>query len=208
MTQHDRSHEPEPFVVPLGKPGEYLAVGAGGWAYVETPDPTLSAWVQLRTVGSRIEVGTVVLEKVPGLPGIDARELGKLRLGGIERAINSPAYVDALRSHLPTSADEIAAADIGMRLAEEFAPVHTGLRVARKVSIHLNVPVDRKKPDEFYKRVAEVHAAISGLSAKPAVDIARANNVPTSTVYRWLKEARRRGILASAQRSQSEGVGQ
>jgi hypothetical protein len=57
-------------------------------------------------------------------------------------------------------------------------------------------PGTRRKPDKFYAHVAEVYLAQASISDRPAKDLAEANDgLPVSTVHRWLKEARNRGLL-------------
>jgi hypothetical protein len=53
-------------------------------------------------------------------------------------------------------------------------------------------------PDGFYEGVAAAyHRAVSERVA-PAQTIAEANRVPVTTVHRWIREARRRGLLPPA----------
>lgn len=70
-----------------------------------------------------------------------------------------------------------------------------GKRRPRRPSLRIEVPPDRKKPDRFYQRVADLYLWLSSQSSRPAEDLAEANGVPASTVHRWIKEARRRDIL-------------
>lgn len=68
---------------------------------------------------------------------------------------------------------------------------------ARMPRPKLRLPHDagRKRPDAFYEKLAEVYLAQASISNRPAQDVAMANEIPVSTVHRWLKEARARGIL-------------
>lgn len=52
-----------------------------------------------------------------------------------------------------------------------------------------------RKPDSFYERVAYLvrYCAEHGIAHGPR--LAKDNHVPESTVYRWVHEARRRGLL-------------
>ena len=52
--------------------------------------------------------------------------------------------------------------------------------------------------EEGYRKVTTFRPAIIVESEKAALAIADANGVELSTVYRWLKEARRRGLVAPA----------
>jgi hypothetical protein len=66
-----------------------------------------------------------------------------------------------------------------------------------KPPLRFNMPEGRRKPDAFYERVARAYMWLStwGGSRRPAAQIAEVNQVPATTVHRWIKEARRRGLL-------------
>jgi len=66
-----------------------------------------------------------------------------------------------------------------------------------KPPLRFNIPQGRRKPDAFYERVARAYMWLStwGKSRAPAAQIAEVNRVPVTTVHRWIKEARRRGLL-------------
>ncbi len=51
-------------------------------------------------------------------------------------------------------------------------------------------------PDAFYDAVAAVYRQLASASPRPVAEIAGANDVPVTTAQRWVKEARRRGLLA------------
>jgi DNA invertase Pin-like site-specific DNA recombinase len=72
---------------------------------------------------------------------------------------------------------------------------------ARRPSLKLRIPKATKKPNDFYRRVAQIFSELQRQGIKgPANEVAAANEVPVSTVHRWLKEARRRGLLGPGQR--------
>lgn len=50
-------------------------------------------------------------------------------------------------------------------------------------------------PDEFYARVADQYRALAVTSGKPVAGLTRAAEVPYSTAARWVREARKRGLL-------------
>ena len=50
-------------------------------------------------------------------------------------------------------------------------------------------------PDAFYVAVAAVYRRLAATSPRPVADLARDNAVPVTTAQRWVKEARRRGML-------------
>ena len=57
--------------------------------------------------------------------------------------------------------------------------------------------------DDFYKRAADRYALAAIHFAAPAPKLAEANDVPLSTVHRWVKEARRRGFLGASRPGKS-----
>jgi transposase-like protein len=69
--------------------------------------------------------------------------------------------------------------------------------------LKLQIPKGGKRPDDFYGRVAEAYSWLAGRSRHPAGDLARENSVPDTTVHRWVKEARRRGLLGAGRRKQT-----
>ena len=74
-----------------------------------------------------------------------------------------------------------------------------------KPPIRFNI-TEGKRPDKFYSAVADAFlwlTAAGDQAAAPA--LAEANHVPPTTVYRWLKEARERGVLSLPGRSTDMG---
>lgn len=62
--------------------------------------------------------------------------------------------------------------------------------------LHLDVPEGYRKPDSFYADVAERFLQAGALNTRPAQDLAEANGVKPTTVHRWIREAKARGLLA------------
>ncbi len=56
-------------------------------------------------------------------------------------------------------------------------------------------PGGYRKPDAFYRHVADLYTHLAAVSARPAHKLAEANNVPAATVHRWIREAKARRIL-------------
>jgi hypothetical protein len=61
-----------------------------------------------------------------------------------------------------------------------------------------------RRPDSFYQQIAERFLYLQAHSRRPAQELADANEVPVSTVHRWVKEARVRGLLPGGQRKGKE----
>jgi transposase-like protein len=65
-------------------------------------------------------------------------------------------------------------------------------------ALKLTVPVGLKRPDAFYAQVADLYSRLAAGGVRgPAARIAKANDLPVTTVHRWVKEARNRGLLSS-----------
>jgi hypothetical protein len=75
----------------------------------------------------------------------------------------------------------------------------------RRQILTLRIPTGLKKPDAFYQRVGELYTMLADAgSRRPAQEIADANEgVEVTTVHRWIKEARRRGLLGSGRRGKA-----
>jgi hypothetical protein len=54
----------------------------------------------------------------------------------------------------------------------------------------------RGYPDAFYGAVAAAYRQLAATSPRPVAELAGANDVPVTTAQRWVKESRRRGLLA------------
>ena len=82
----------------------------------------------------------------------------------------------------------------------------TGRPAPKRRDLKLSIPNSRRKPTAFYERVAEVYSAAAAASNRPAALVAEANQIPAETVHQWVREARRRGLLAAGrkQREASE----
>lgn len=58
-----------------------------------------------------------------------------------------------------------------------------------------------RAPDDFYQGVADAFLwLIAAGSHRPAAELASRNGLPVTTVHRWVKEARRRGLLGNGER--------
>ena len=193
----------ETLIVPLGRADEYLAFGSEGWAWVNLPrEVDLEVWVQVTTSpGGRLIVRGLWVGMVVGVTG---RSLDWLPLGRIEAAVNTPAVRERLLKRLSEDHQLESPAWSDLPPLNVLAPPRLDEHVdAPKVRLRLHIPEGRRRPDAFYAKVADVYSSQEALSDRPAADIAEANGVPATTVARWVKEARRRGLMAPARR----GVG-
>jgi hypothetical protein len=59
-----------------------------------------------------------------------------------------------------------------------------------------------RKPDSFYRMVADRYQWLTANGHRPGPELAEANGIPVSTVHRWVREARRRGLMGAGQRAE------
>jgi hypothetical protein len=108
--------------------------------------------------------------------------------------------IEALRMDVEAAlgvSEQLAAGEVGIGYRMDGKPVVLRSRVR---NLRLSVPEGQPKPDSFYRKVAHLYSEVQVNTARPAAVIAEANGIPVSTVHGWVKEARRRGLLAAGER--------
>ena len=76
----------------------------------------------------------------------------------------------------------------------------------RYPELRLRIPDGPKRPNSFYRKVGQVYMrAVEDGSHRPAQTIAAENDVPVTTVRRWIREARDRKVLKPAERKRRAG---
>jgi hypothetical protein len=125
----------------------------------------------------------VVDEVHYALPRVTPRMLRDLPLGQIEAHINLLAQQGLVDLIEGKTADRVQP---DPALGVTWVP-------------KLQDPGGHPKPDEFYRRVAEIYAKAAVASTKPAADLAEAWEVPRTTVHRWVRVARSRGYLPAGE---------
>jgi hypothetical protein len=120
---------------------------------------------------------------------VAARDDGRLHLSGLR--LDGMVSAELLRS-VPVGRIE-AAANAELRAA---APDGPRRRPRARIAATLRSNAVRGYPDSFYQAVATTYRNLASTSPRPVADLATANEVPVSTAQRWVKEARRRGLLA------------
>ena len=117
------------------------------------------------------------------------RDDGRLRVVGLR--IDGPVSAEVLRS-VPVGRIEAAA---NAQLHDALSPPMKRKAEAR-VSDALRSNAVRGYPDAFYDSIATAYRSLAATTSKPVSEIAAANEVPVTTAQRWVKEARRRGLLS------------
>ncbi|HVF03236.1 MAG TPA: hypothetical protein VNA20_00210 [Frankiaceae bacterium] len=110
--------------------------------------------------------------------------------------------VVGLRLDGPVSAEVLRSIPVGRIEGAANAQLHDAVPAARKRKVEARVPDSlrsnavRGYPDAFYDSIAAAYRSLVATTSKPVSDLATANDVPVTTAQRWVKEARRRGLLA------------
>ena len=110
-------------------------------------------------------------------------------------------HVVALHVEGVLSAEVLRAIPVGRieGLANALLHPHAvgrGWRDEARLPDHLLLGDARRRTDEFYGAVASTYRHLVSATHQPVVVLAEANEVPRTTAHRWVKEARRRGMLA------------
>ena len=165
----------------------------------------------------RLRIVELVFTDADGLSGAMLRDLP---LGAWEAQMNAPEVAALLRTHFaedgPYSLDDLvfAYSDIDLKPMPEKADdgglefhfpgagIEPAVAIALEPQLDLGVSDTRtgKRPDEFYRAVAEAYSWLAGRGRRPAPELAAINGVPATTIHRWVKEARRRGLLGPGRR--------
>ena len=118
----------------------------------------------------------------------------------LDEADDGRVHVVALHVEGIVSAEVLRLIPIGRieALANNLFHPHgttTGWRDIARLPEDLLVAPGRSRPDAFYATVASTYRHLVSTTSRPVVELALANDVPRSTAHRWVKEARRRGML-------------
>jgi hypothetical protein len=154
--------------------GSYLEEAADGWwAWYLGGQPT-GARVRFTVLPSlRVAVSDLLLSDPD--QGVSAAILRQIPIGRMEKA--AAPLVRFTGSDVTVKVETV-------RARATVGPIR--VRVTAK---------GHKKPDEFYEAVARDYSGLAQSSSRPATELAKINGVPQSTAHRWIREARRRGLM-------------
>jgi hypothetical protein len=118
----------------------------------------------------------------------------------VDEAADGRVHVVALHIEGIVSAEVLRTIPIGRIEALANAllhphSTHQGWRDVARLPDDLLLGSARSRPDEFYATVASTYRHLITASSRPVAELADANEVPRTTAHRWVKEARRRGLL-------------
>jgi hypothetical protein len=198
---------------------QQLKVGRGGWCYYNDDDvehERLALGLRFGLEGTRIVIKAVHLETQERVTGTSLRALP---LGRIEALANAPHIADAIRRSIandakavgeehaaywealvPTSAPTMMATTVTFFNSAQGEMTTVPMRLLVPVSSGEPPKTSAKKPDDFYERVAARYSELAGQVRDPAIRLAQENQVPHTTAHRWIKEARRRGLLGQGRK--------
>jgi hypothetical protein len=201
-----RDEQPEPLVIPLSLDGaETLTFdvgGVSGWAAYHSPAVRQAdANVKLRfgpespDRGAPLDLRALQVTASPRDGGgtFNSPLIRTIPFARIIAAINRPEVVERLREYVPPW-NLVDDRPPGSAMWAWVLGPREQVRMVRP-RLRLDIPGGRRKPDVFYGAVADAYLAQATVSNRAARDLALANDVPVTTVHRWLKEARSRGLL-------------
>lgn len=195
-------------------------VSDGGWILVAYPAPEHRLYLRVEErEDGRLRIVELLLSAPGGLSGTLLRDLP---LGAWEAQINAPEMAALLRGRLAQGCalsyddlpfkHEMMTMDVGpmprdaddgaLELHFPSGSIGTAVAIPVEPELDLDVSASRasKRPDAFYRAVADAYSWLAGRGRRPAVELATINGVPATTVHRWIKEARRRGLLGPGRR--------
>jgi len=186
-----------------------VGIGDGGWALfwsgLGSDDPVLVRVRFSAREGGRLQATELHLESQhAGGPRLTLDTLRDIPLGAMEAWANGEGRNELIEAIEDARAKKVERAMdralIAVGGGEREPTVKLDLTKIRRNLAQLRIP-DPPRPDSFYEKVGEVYSALAASgSRRPAQDIADANGIPrVTTVHRWIREARDRGLLPDGQ---------
>lgn len=196
--------------IPLGK-DEVLTLGAGGWTHYGarfasgSSNPEVWVRIEARRDG-RLEATELHAR------GLSPADLRQIPLGRIEAAVNEEGVRAEVLERIRRQGERAGGP---LQELRSIAPSR-GERELRVLAEHeawlapflglssilrLRPRPGEKGPDWFYREIGAIYERLSATTGRPAPDLARKAGVSVSTVHRWVKEARRRGLMAPGRRA-------
>lgn len=185
--------------------GNYLVVGSGEWSGLSLGQISADVRVRLHLTPRGIVITGVAVLALgdPSDPWpLAATDLREVPLTQLQALLDHPRWGSAVRDAMrhatyggsDMSPGEGSGAD-GVAWGERQVPAPP----RNYVIAGTNHP---SRPPWFYDDVAAAWTAARASGAKnPAAVLAEANGVPITTIHRWVRVARERGVLAPSSRS-------
>jgi hypothetical protein len=189
--------------------GEVLTLGTGGWTHYRgrfSSGDGSEVWVRLEPrPDGRLEAIEVHAAR------LSAADLRAIPLGRIEAAANEEhvrrelleeidrrgaqagAPLARLRRLAPSSRER----ELQVLAAHEawLAPF-----LGLQATLSIRPRAGQRGSDDFYRDIAAIYERLAATTRRPAPELAHRARVSESTVHRWVKEARKRGLMAPGRR--------
>ncbi|MBX3313765.1 MAG: hypothetical protein KF906_05535 [Actinobacteria bacterium] len=193
----------------LGDELGHLVIGSTDWTAWQYPGRDIRVRIERDKTGQRFEItGIALLSHGQGLFGpapVRVTELRDIPLVRLDAVLNNPRWNEALN----------AAREHGTRSGTDFSPAVDVERHPFTPRDMVPPPADDyeipgaantgSRPDDFYRQVAYAWAAAVAEGHRNAASvIAEANGVAVTTVHRWVREARRRQVMAPSKRDRDQ----
>lgn len=174
--------------------GRLFSDGAGWFRWTPDPEPGTEVRVHLESIDGRQRIARIEISGE-----ISAKALRSIPVGRIEATANSlfdGGDAGALGPDAELTPRTRISVDGGWEVHTD--EVHDRPEPQSQPPASLLLPDTQpheRKPEHFYEAVAALYRSLAIDSSRPAAMIAEANDVPVTTVHRWVKEARRREFL-------------
>jgi hypothetical protein len=186
-----------------------VSMGSEGWFSMSGPDGADGVHVRFREREGRLVITQLYVHAAEITPEILQRlslrrleaELNaapRLEPGQRYSGLDAAVLADFLRS-CGEGEPEPSLADLRERARHQ---PRQGRRSEEPDRPQLTRP-DGATPEEFYPRVAAAYLEYAQLTRAPAKEMAAEAGVPVTTAHRWIREARRRGVLPPARKGKA-----
>ena len=180
----------------VGKAGLLIRTGRAGWW----------TWVAPGAYPGRVELRFAETDtgiRVHEVHTVGEVDLLHMHLNVVERVLNAPSVRPRVLPAVQEDAgfNEALPPETQETMGDLIKGAVMRFNARHDARIAIPEPVGGKRPDSFYERLADLHAGLmAGGNPRPARAIAEQNGVPISRVYRFLAEAKRRGLTPRGER--------
>lgn len=175
-----------PTRLPLEADDEWVAIGQDGWTLWHHPDASSVAHTRFAPTPD----GTWQITEVRFVPRTDtqpvrANDLRLLALGRLAAVAADPDVEIMLTNTDPDGLPRLDPDQVSP--AQAITACRAMPERPRVSPLAFPIPPKGQRDTYFYKMLEAVYGRAATQSRHPAVDIAKANNVPVTTVHAWLK---------------------
>lgn len=183
----------------------WLVIGSNDWSAWQYPSHDIRVRIERTADLGRFQItGLALLSSRDSLFGpapITVTELRDIPLVRLDAFLNDPRLSEALPAAIEHAKKR--GKDLSPTGGVEGEEIPTGEAVpAPGVNYKIvGASNTKSRPNEFYRAVGQAWSvAVAEGHRNPAMVIATANEVTVTTVHRWVREARRRKVMAPSSR--------